>query len=69
MITPHSVSSEHYAVKYFLCELITLVSVLVHIKDDLSHSGMSDLNSGKNSTEFKSLLSDSTNMLIHTKKD
>lgn len=45
MITPLSVSSVHYVVKYVLHELITLVNVLVHIKDYLSHSGTSDLNS------------------------
>lgn len=38
---PHSVRLGHNAVKYFLCVIITLVNVFVHIKYDLSHSGIS----------------------------
>lgn len=48
MTTSHSVSSEHYAVKYFLCDMITPVNVFVHIKDDLSHCGISGCKSTRN---------------------
>lgn len=38
MMMPHSVSLGHNAVKYFLCVIIILVNVFVHMRDDLSHS-------------------------------